>query len=101
VARRVEDVISRLLPADIVVVNPPRGGLAPAVSGCLASRPPLRLIYVSCDPATLARDLARVTLGRPDAPAPRLTSVRCFDMFPHTSQVEVLAILDCSAVGSI
>jgi 23S rRNA (uracil1939-C5)-methyltransferase len=86
-AARVEDVIRRLLPADVVLVNPPRSGLAPGVSAALAEQAPETLVYVSCDPATLARDLAR--LG---ARADRL-SVRCFDMFPQTSHVETLAVL--------
>jgi 23S rRNA (uracil1939-C5)-methyltransferase len=87
VAARVEDAIGGLLPADAVVVNPPRAGLAPAVVAALAARPPGWLVYVSCDPATLARDLAR--LG---ARAERL-ALRCFDMFPQTSHVETLAVL--------
>jgi 23S rRNA (uracil1939-C5)-methyltransferase len=85
---RVEDVIGRLLPADVVVVNPPRVGMAAAVTAALARHPPARLVYVSCDPATLARDLQR--LG---ATADRLR-LRCYDMFPQTSHVETLAVLD-------
>lgn len=74
-----------LLPADVVIANPPRGGLAPDVAHALAAQPPPRLLYVSCDPATLARDATRL------APALRLERVRCFDLFPQTSHVETVA----------
>jgi len=87
VAARVEDCLDRLLPADLVIANPPRAGLDETVTELLAERPPQRLVYVSCDPATLARDLKR--LGA----EPARLSVRCFDMFPQTSHVETLAIL--------
>ncbi len=93
-AERVEAAIGRLLPADVVIVNPPRTGLGPGVAAALAARMPPRLVYVSCDPATLARDLAR--LG---ATADAL-SVRCFDMFPQTSHVETLAVLARSPDGA-
>jgi 23S rRNA (uracil1939-C5)-methyltransferase len=86
-AGRVEDVIARLLPADVVIANPPRTGLAPEASAALAARPPDRLLYVSCDPATLARDLKR--LGA----EPARLRLRCYDMFPQTSHVETLAVL--------
>jgi 23S rRNA (uracil1939-C5)-methyltransferase len=87
VAARVEDAVEGLLPARLVVANPPRGGLEERVAAALAARPPERLIYVSCDPATLARDLKR--LG---ADAARL-SVTCYDMFPQTAHVETVAVL--------
>ena len=87
IAARVEDRLDGLLPADAVVVNPPRTGLAPEVTAALARQPPAALVYVSCDPATLARDLKR--LGA----APARLVLRCFDMFPQTSHVETLAIL--------
>ena len=87
VAGLVEHEVEALLPADAVVVNPPRTGLAAEVAAALAARSPERLVYVSCDPATLARDLTR--LGA----APERLALRCFDMFPQTSHVETLAVL--------
>lgn len=87
IAARVEDVLGKLLPADTVIVNPPRAGISAEVSHLLTSSPPHRLVYVSCDPATLARDLARIAPGV----TPR---VRSFDMFPQTSHVETLAVLE-------
>jgi 23S rRNA (uracil1939-C5)-methyltransferase len=89
VAAKVEDVVAGLLPADVVVANPPRTGLEGAVCEALRAAPPARLVYASCDPATLARDLVR--LG---ASAARIAALRAFDMFPQTSHVETLVVLD-------
>ena len=62
VTARVEDVIGRRLPADVVLLNPPRAGLHERVTArCIEPTPaPRAVIYVSCDPATLARDLTRL-----------------------------------------
>jgi 23S rRNA (uracil1939-C5)-methyltransferase len=92
VADRVERCLGGLLPADLVIANPPRAGLDAAVTALLADRPPARLVYVSCDPATLARDLKR--LGA----EPARLALRCFDMFPQTSHVETLAVLERGVV---
>jgi 23S rRNA (uracil1939-C5)-methyltransferase len=85
---RVEAHIDRALPADVVLLNPPRAGVADRVSAALtAHRAAVRaLFYVSCDPATLARDLARM-------PGYRLVGVRGYDMFPQTAHVETLCEL--------
>jgi 23S rRNA (uracil1939-C5)-methyltransferase len=90
VAGRVEHVLGDVLPADLVLANPPRAGIDAAATDVLLERPVRRLIYISCDPATLARDLARL------APAYALRSVRCFDLFPQTAHVETVAELSCS-----
>ncbi len=87
IAGRVEEVLPGTLPADLVIVNPPRAGLDPAVPEQLQARPPARLVYVSCDPATLARDLGRLR------PAFELRSLRCFDLFPQTAHVETVVEL--------
>jgi 23S rRNA (uracil1939-C5)-methyltransferase len=75
------------LPADVVVLNPPRAGLSADASELLLERGGERLVYVSCDPATLARDIARLAA----AYEPR--SARCFDLFPQTAHVETVVEL--------
>ena len=85
---RVEDWLAGVLPADLVVLNPPRGGVSARVAEALqnVAAPPGAVIYVSCDPATLARDLSRM-------PRYRLASVRAWDMFPQTAHVETVCEL--------
>jgi len=55
---------------------------------------PGRIAYVSCDPATLARDLSRLLLRLPASPPLRLAQLRAFDLFPQTAHVETVAILE-------
>jgi 23S rRNA (uracil1939-C5)-methyltransferase len=85
----VEDHIEAALPADLVLLNPPRTGLHARVCSALAATAPKRLIYVSCDPATLARDVQRISSRF------AVESIRCFDMFPQTAHVETVAVLRC------
>jgi 23S rRNA (uracil1939-C5)-methyltransferase len=87
-AGAVETLLSEHLPADAVILNPPRGGLAPEVAETLATNRTERIVYVSCDPATLARDLRRLGDGF------RLAAVRAFDLFPQTAHVETVAVLE-------
>ncbi|MGH7507159.1 MAG: class I SAM-dependent RNA methyltransferase [Longimicrobiales bacterium] len=88
-AGTVETRIAESLPADVVVLNPPRAGVHADVCAALLRRPPGRIVYVSCDPATLARDVARLA-GRFT-----LRNVRCFDLFPQTAHIETVAELAC------
>ncbi|MBT8487928.1 MAG: 23S rRNA (uracil-5-)-methyltransferase RumA, partial [Gemmatimonadetes bacterium] len=83
----VEDHLADLLPVDLLIVNPPRSGLDDRIPPMIVAAPPRQLIYVSCDPATLARDLGRLK------EAFELMGLRCFDLFPHTSHVETVAVL--------
>jgi 23S rRNA (uracil1939-C5)-methyltransferase len=85
---RVEDILPDALPADLVILNPPRAGVDERVTRTLeANASQVRgLIYVSCNPATLARDIARL-------PSYGIESVRAFDMFPQTSHVETVCEL--------
>ncbi len=80
----VEERLEELLPADVVVLNPPRGGLHEEIPPVLRSHRPPRLVYVSCDPATLARDLDRL------GDAYEIGTLRAFDLFPQTAHVETL-----------
>lgn len=84
---RVEARLGQALPADLVIVNPPRSGLHEHVVRQLLDEPPPRVLYVSCDPATLARDLKRLDPGF------AVEGVRAFDLFPQTPHVEVLVAL--------
>jgi 23S rRNA (uracil1939-C5)-methyltransferase len=68
---------------DVVTVDPPRKGLAPAVVETIAQMAPKRVVYVSCDPATLARDVARLA-----AQGYRLSRALAVDMFPRCAHVE-------------
>lgn len=87
-AGRVEDHLRAALPADVVLLNPPRGGVDPRVAAALqeVERAPQAVLYTSCDPATLGRDLARLTRYR-------VASVRAYDMFPQTAHVETVCEL--------
>lgn len=88
IAARVEDALPGVLPADVVLLNPPRAGVDKRVTETLeAEAAHLRgIVYVSCNPATLARDLARL-------PSYRIESLRGFDMFPQTAHVETVCEL--------
>ncbi len=74
-------------PRTCVIVDPPRGGMEPNVPRWLAESKAPRIFYVSCDPATLARDLK--TICRNYA----VESVRWFNMFPRTARFETLVVL--------
>lgn len=84
---RVEDRLPDALPADVLVVNPPRGGLDSAIPPVILGAPPERIVYVSCDPGTLARDVGTLT-GTYE-----VRQVRVFDLFPQTAHVEVVVEL--------
>jgi len=72
---------------DVVITDPPRAGMHPQVVQALLALAPRRLLYVSCNPATLARDL---TLLRDQYD---IVSLQPFDLFPHTSHIECLVHL--------
>jgi tRNA/tmRNA/rRNA uracil-C5-methylase (TrmA/RlmC/RlmD family) len=74
---------------DVVVLDPPRGGMAKGVVDALVRRAPRRLVYVSCDAATFARDLKLLERGGFE-----LGEMRVFDLFPMTEHVEIVAFLD-------
>jgi 23S rRNA (uracil1939-C5)-methyltransferase len=80
---------------DVVVIDPPRAGLGEAASAHLAAVVGERLVYVSCDPSTLARDLKVLVAG-----GLRLVDVTVFDMMPMTAEVEVVATLERPAQGA-
>lgn len=87
--------VGRLGPVDLVVLDPPRAGAGQDVAAALAALPARRIAYVSCEPASFARD-ARVLL---DA-GWTMPSLRAFDLFPMTEHVELLAVFQNPGAGS-
>jgi len=88
ISGRVEDRLSEALPADVAILNPPRTGVGKGVMEALVAAGVKRIVYVSCDPATLARDTS--LLGS----AYRVTSFQIFDLFPQTAHIETVLTLD-------
>jgi len=73
---------------DLVVLDPPRAGAGLAACALLARIAPQTMVYVSCDPTTLARDLAALQ------PHYRITALHLVDLFPQTSHLETVAVLE-------
>ncbi len=73
---------------DIVLVDPPRSGIAPRALNALVELNPPLIVYISCDPATLSRDIRRFS-----AAGYQLAQVTPFDMFPQTYHVECIAVI--------
>ena len=78
-----------LVHCDALFLDPPRKGLEPFTLQAISEHPPAHLLYLSCDPATLARDLA-LLVGSGNY---RLESVQPIDFFPQTSHIETLTVL--------
>lgn len=72
----------------VLVADPPRGGMSARFIPAIKQKEPQRIVYVSCDPATLARDILAL------APKYEARAVRVVDMFPHTPHVECVALLE-------
>lgn len=92
-AGKAEEVIPRLykqgIIADTIVVDPPRKGCDEKLLQTLKDMAPQKIVYVSCDPATLARDLAYLTKEA----GYHVEKVQPVDMFPHTTHVETVCKL--------
>lgn len=73
---------------DVIVVDPPRKGLSPDVIEAIEDMAPQRLVYVSCDPATLARDVKLLTAG-----GYRFETAEAFDLFPRCKHVESVVLM--------
>jgi len=88
----VKEVIPTLdVTAPLVVMDPPRTGLDQEALSALVDLAPVRIVYVSCDPATLARDIKRLL-----ASGYQLRQVQPIDMFPQTCHIECVAVLTSS-----
>jgi len=89
---KVEDILPPLAEQiDGLVIDPPRAGCQQVVLDALVRNPVSRVVYVSCEPATLARDLHILCHLHP---AYYLQSVQPLDMFPQTAHIESVAILE-------
>jgi 23S rRNA (uracil1939-C5)-methyltransferase len=89
---KVEELLPELgQTLDGLVIDPPRAGCqAPVLDALLARRIP-RIVYISCNPASLARDLAHVSLAHSTY---RVVSIQPLDMFPQTAHIESIALLE-------
>ena len=87
---------ARFFPADLVVVDPPRAGLSEGTVSLLVRQQPGRIIYISCDPSTWARDVGTLT-----ASGYALTLARPYDFYPFTHHVEVLSVLELQAASPV
>ena len=86
---KTEDILADLPePPDAVILDPPRAGCQPSALAGIVNLGPPRLIYVSCDPETLARDLKILCQG-----GYAIDQIRPLDMFPQTHHVECVAVL--------
>jgi tRNA/tmRNA/rRNA uracil-C5-methylase (TrmA/RlmC/RlmD family) len=86
--RVVRDLAAQEVECDLVVLDPPRTGAGRAVIDDLAALRPRAIVYVACDPAALARDIAFAASAGYE-----LTGIRAFDLFPMTHHVECVALL--------
>jgi 23S rRNA (uracil1939-C5)-methyltransferase len=85
----VEDVLPHLdINPDLVVVDPPRAGLVPAAIKSILKMQPAKVVYVSCDPSTLARDLKIMHNA-----GYQIESMVPLDMFPQTYHIESMVFL--------
>jgi 23S rRNA (uracil1939-C5)-methyltransferase len=82
-------LIGKKIIPDIVILDPPRAGCDRALLMMLAGARPKRIIYISCDPKTLARDLALLEMQ-----FYRVAEVQPVDLFPHTGHIEAVALLE-------
>ncbi len=86
---RAEDVLLTVKDMEVLLVDPPRKGLDPYLLQAVELRKPRQVLYLSCNPSTLARDTRRLLdLGYD------LVRLQPFDMFPHTFHVETLAVFE-------
>ena len=91
---RVEDIAGPIeASVDVLVLDPPRAGCAEAAVEAMANLRPERIIYISCEPSTLARDLSRFSTGGRYT----LAEVAFVDMFPQTYHIEAVARLERTA----
>ena len=90
-----QELARRGLRPDVICVDPPRKGISQEVIDAIAQMSPTRLVYVSCDPATLARDVARLR-----EKGYHLQQAEAADLFPRTGHVETVVLLSKGEIDS-
>ena len=90
-----QELARRGLRPDVICVDPPRKGISPEVVDAIAQMSPTRLVYVSCDPATLARDVARLR-----EKGYHVQQAEAADLFPRTGHVETVVLLSKGEIDS-
>lgn len=90
--KKVLDELETTHAADVIVVDPPRNGLEEKVVEHIIRTAPKAIVYVSCSPATLARDV-KIFTGNGNGIGYALASARVFDQFPQTAHIETVALL--------
>ena len=89
-----DTILPRLdITPDLVIADPPRAGIGRNTIDALVKLKPKRIIYVSCDPATLARDASRLVKG-----GYRLIQLTPFDLFPQTFHIESVSVFDLQSL---
>ena len=82
------EIVAQIKPTDLVVLDPPRAGLNAKARQALIDLNPMEIIYISCDPSTLARDLKHFSEA-----GYCLQNVHAFDMFPQTAHIETVVLM--------
>lgn len=85
-----EDVLEAITPGATIIVDPPRAGLHPAVIECIRTVVPNRIVYLSCNPVTQGRDIARLCAGYRYG----IRAHQGYNFFPRTPHIEHLVVLD-------
>jgi 23S rRNA (uracil1939-C5)-methyltransferase len=88
---RAEDILPELVKVDVAILDPPRQGCAREAITPLVRLAPAKIVYISCDPATLARDIKRLEEG-----GYHLVEAQPVDIFPQTYHIEAVALLERS-----
>jgi 23S rRNA (uracil1939-C5)-methyltransferase len=89
VAETLSQLTQRFFRVDLLIINPPRKGVQPAAMERIQTMAAPRILYVSCNPQSQARDLERLVHG-----GYALRSLQPFDMFPQTEEIETVALLE-------
>ena len=91
----VEEILPHLdVKAEIIIADPPRSGIVRRGLEAILAMQPKQIVYVSCDPATLARDLKILTNN-----SYSISAIQPFDLFPQTFHIEIISILNRSRKG--